>query len=215
MSGRQMVGKVVSDKMQKTLVVEVPWVQHHPVYRKLLRRKTRVYVHDPKELGRLGDTVRVSESRPFSHLKRFLLTDIVHRREVVEAPREEAIVAQVTAPGAVGQDEAEASPVIEAVGDVEEEADVEAEASDEPETEEAPTEAEVEPEAEEVAAEAPDEPEAEEAQAEAVPEAEEAPAETDEEAPAEPGEPAAEAGTVEEEDAEAAAPTPEEKEGQI
>ena len=175
MSGRQMVGKVVSDKMQKTLVVEVPWVQHHPVYRKILRRKTRVYVHDPKELGRLGDTVRVTESRPFSHLKRFLLTDIVHRREVVEAPREEAIVAQVTAPGAVGQDEAEAEPVVEAVGVVEEEADVEAEASDESEAEEAPAEAEaeVEPEAEEVAAEAPDEPEAEEAQAEGEPEAEE------------------------------------------
>jgi small subunit ribosomal protein S17 len=204
-----MVGKVVSDKMQKTLVVEVPWVQHHPIYRKILRRKTRVYVHDPKELGRLGDTVRVAESRPFSHLKRFLLTDIVHRREVVEAPREEAIVAQVTAPAAVvEQDEAETEPVIESVGEVEEEADAEAEASDEPEAQEAPEEAEAEVEAE---------PEAEEAQAEAEPEAEETPAEVDEEAPAEPEEPSAEAGTVEEEgakDAEAAAPTPEKKEEQ-
>ncbi|MCH8346765.1 MAG: 30S ribosomal protein S17, partial [Chloroflexi bacterium] len=91
MSRRQFVGKVISDKMEKTLVVSVLWVHHHPVYRKMIRRTTKLYVHDPKGLGRLGDTVRVTEARPFSRLKRFLLTEVVRRQEVVEAPQEEAV----------------------------------------------------------------------------------------------------------------------------
>lgn len=98
MSRRQFKGKVVSDRMQRTLVVEVSWVQHHSKYQKVMRRVTRLYVHDPKGLGKLGDLVRVTECRPISRTKRFLLTEIVKRGVVVEEAVVEAAVQAVTAP---------------------------------------------------------------------------------------------------------------------
>jgi small subunit ribosomal protein S17 len=83
------MGVVISDKMQKTLVVAVESRKRHPLYNKTMRRTTRYKVHDGNELAKTGDIVRIVESRPFSREKRWRLAEIVTRREVAEiAPRE-------------------------------------------------------------------------------------------------------------------------------
>ena len=83
------VGVVTSDKMQKTVVVAVESHKRHPLYNKTIRRTTRYKVHDEKEIAKLGDIVRIIESRPLSREKRWRLAEVVTRREVAEiAPRE-------------------------------------------------------------------------------------------------------------------------------
>ena len=78
------VGSVVSTRMDKTAVVELVWKQRHRVYRKQMRRVTRFYVHDPESQCRIGDTVRIQETRPISRTKHWRLLDIVARRQVAE-----------------------------------------------------------------------------------------------------------------------------------
>lgn len=64
-------GIVVSDRSKKTVVVEVTRLYFHPRYKRYLRRRSRLYAHDPNESCKIGDRVRVVLSRPRSHLKRF------------------------------------------------------------------------------------------------------------------------------------------------
>ncbi len=71
-----LTGKVVSDKMSKTRVVEIERVYSHPKYGKVLRRKTNVYAHDEKNLSKAGDAVKISQTRPMSKLKRFRVLEI-------------------------------------------------------------------------------------------------------------------------------------------
>lgn len=78
------VGSVVSTRMDKTAVVELVWKQRHRVYRKQMRRVTRFYVHDPEGQCRIGDTVRIQETRPISRTKHWRLMEILARREVAE-----------------------------------------------------------------------------------------------------------------------------------
>ena len=78
------VGSVVSTRMDKTAVVEMVWKRRHRIYRKPMRRVTRFYVHDPERQCRIGDTVRIQETRPISRTKHWRLLDIVARREVAE-----------------------------------------------------------------------------------------------------------------------------------
>lgn len=78
------VGAVVSTRMDKTAVVELVWKQRHRVYRKQMRRVTRFYVHDPDGQCRIGDTVRIEETRPISRTKHWRLMEILARREVAE-----------------------------------------------------------------------------------------------------------------------------------
>ena len=83
------VGVVTSDKMQKTVVVAVESHKRHPLYDKTMRRTTRYKVHDAKEMAKVGDIVRIVESRPLSREKRWRLAEVVSRHEVAEiAPRE-------------------------------------------------------------------------------------------------------------------------------
>jgi small subunit ribosomal protein S17 len=72
-------GVVVSDKMNSTLVVAVVERVSHPRYGKTVQRTKKLYVHDEKNEARLGDKVRVQETRPLSKLKRWRLTEIVER----------------------------------------------------------------------------------------------------------------------------------------
>ena len=81
---RSYVGRVVSAKMQNTLVVAVDRVRHHELYGKALRRKTILYVHDPLGESQYGDLVQVIESRPVSKTKRFRLLQILQRHEVLQ-----------------------------------------------------------------------------------------------------------------------------------
>ena len=78
------VGSVVGTRMEKTAVVELVWKQRHRVYRKQMRRVTRFYVHDPEEQCKIGDTVRIQETRPISRTKHWRLLEILSRREVAD-----------------------------------------------------------------------------------------------------------------------------------
>lgn len=78
------VGSVVRTKMDKTAVVEMVWKQRHPLYRKQMRRVARFYVHDPQGQCRVGDTVRIQETRPISKTKHWRLLEIMQRRQVAD-----------------------------------------------------------------------------------------------------------------------------------
>jgi small subunit ribosomal protein S17 len=73
------VGRVVSDKMDKTRVVAVESLKKHRIYKRTYKQTKRFHVHDEKNLSQLGDTVRIEESRPMSKLKRWRLVEIVRR----------------------------------------------------------------------------------------------------------------------------------------
>jgi small subunit ribosomal protein S17 len=73
------VGTVVSTKMQKTIVVEVSRRVQHPLYRRIQSRRKKFYAHDEQASARLGDVVRIVESRPLSKLKRWTLAEVVRR----------------------------------------------------------------------------------------------------------------------------------------
>jgi small subunit ribosomal protein S17 len=76
-NARTMVGKIVSDKMQKTIVVMVERTVKHPKYGKIMKRRTKLHAHDEKELGKIGDTVKISESRPISKTKCWVLVEVL------------------------------------------------------------------------------------------------------------------------------------------
>lgn len=73
------IGIVTSDKMNKTRRVEIPRLVQHPRYGKYIRRRTICYVHDENNESRVGDTVKIMETRPLSKLKRWRLVEIVAR----------------------------------------------------------------------------------------------------------------------------------------
>jgi small subunit ribosomal protein S17 len=70
-------GVVVSDAMDKTVVVRVDVVKPHPKYKKMMRRSVRLHCHDERNEAKLGDTVRVVETRPLSKTKRWRVAEIV------------------------------------------------------------------------------------------------------------------------------------------
>jgi len=76
---KQRVGEVVSNKMTKTIVVRVERRFAHPKFKKIVTSYKKFYAHDEKSEARLGDTVRIEESRPLSKLKRWKLIEVVER----------------------------------------------------------------------------------------------------------------------------------------
>ncbi len=78
---RQVIGKVVSDKMKKTRVVVGETLKQHPKYKKYIKHKTKYYVHDEKEISKIGDVVLIEETRPLSKLKRWRLVKIINSSE--------------------------------------------------------------------------------------------------------------------------------------
>lgn len=83
------LGRVVSDRMDKTVVVEVSGPKRHPLYKKIIRRVVKYKVHDEKNECQVGDKVRIVETRPLSKEKRWRVAEIVARGEVVEISPEE------------------------------------------------------------------------------------------------------------------------------
>ncbi len=73
------VGKVVSNKMSKSIVVTVERPVPHPIYKKYFRRTSRLIAHDEKNEAGIGDTVRIMETRPLSKTKRWRLVEIVEK----------------------------------------------------------------------------------------------------------------------------------------
>ena len=76
---KERVGEVISDKMAKTIVVRVERRVAHPRFKKIITRYSKHYAHDEQELAGVGDTVRISETRPISRLKRWTLLEVVHK----------------------------------------------------------------------------------------------------------------------------------------
>lgn len=74
---RTLVGRVISDKMNKTVVVLVERTVKHPKYGKIMRRNTKLHVHDESEVGKVGSTVKIQESRPISKTKSWKLVEVI------------------------------------------------------------------------------------------------------------------------------------------
>src|SRR5437660_12311325 len=74
---QQKVGRVVSNKMNKTIVVAVETLKKHRIYKRTYKQTKRFYVHDEQNVCQMGDIVRIEESRPMSKLKRWRLVEIV------------------------------------------------------------------------------------------------------------------------------------------
>jgi len=83
------LGQVVSDKMDKTVVVAVETPKRHPLYKKTMKRVVKYKAHDEKNKCRAGDKVIIVETRPLSREKRWRVAEIVARAEVVEISPEE------------------------------------------------------------------------------------------------------------------------------
>lgn len=77
----QKVGRVVSDKMAKTVVVAVDYLKPHPLYRKIIRKTSKFHAHDEENTCKVGDLVRIEETRPLSRTKRWQVVEIVQRGE--------------------------------------------------------------------------------------------------------------------------------------
>lgn len=75
----QKVGKVVSNSMDKTVVVSVDYVRRHPIYHKRIRRTNKFMAHDEQNSCKTGDIVRIEEIRPLSKRKRWIVREIIER----------------------------------------------------------------------------------------------------------------------------------------
>ena len=82
---KERVGIVVSDKMDKTITVEVDRAIHHPIYNKMVKSATKFKVHDEKNSAKAGDTVRIEETRPLSKTKRWRLVEILNKKDSIKA----------------------------------------------------------------------------------------------------------------------------------
>ncbi|MFP4435937.1 MAG: 30S ribosomal protein S17 [Chloroflexaceae bacterium] len=74
-------GRVVSNKMDKTVVVRVDYLKPHPLYRKIMRKSHKFHAHDEDNVCQIGDTVRIEETRPLSKTKRWRVIEIVQQSE--------------------------------------------------------------------------------------------------------------------------------------
>jgi len=83
------IGRVVSDKMDKTVVVAVETPRRHPLYKKTLRRTVKFKAHDEKNQCQLGDMVKIAETRPLSRDKRWRVVEIITKGKVVEVQPKE------------------------------------------------------------------------------------------------------------------------------
>ncbi len=81
---KEVVGEVISDKMEKTIVVEVARRVRHPRYQKVMMLYKKFYAHDEKSEAGVGDKVRIIESRPLSKLKRWSLVEVIEKAPVIE-----------------------------------------------------------------------------------------------------------------------------------
>ena len=76
-------GRVVSDKMDKTITVSVETYHTHPVYGKRVKYSKKYYAHDENNEAKVGDIVRIMETRPLSRLKRFRLLEVVEKAVII------------------------------------------------------------------------------------------------------------------------------------
>ena len=106
---KTMVGRVMSAKMEKTVIVGVEKVKHHPLYSKNVRRVVKYKAHDEKKECAEGDMVRIVESRPLSREKRWRVLEILAKKEAVTVKPTE-IGAEIESPETEPNDTAVQSP---------------------------------------------------------------------------------------------------------
>jgi small subunit ribosomal protein S17 len=118
---KEKIGRVVSDKMDKTIVVSVERLSRHPLYKRVIRLTTKFKAHDENNEARIGDTVRIVESRPLSATKRWRMVEIMQRAgEGAGEPivsEEEATSEAIHAAAHPGRERSDEAPaeVVEAV----------------------------------------------------------------------------------------------------
>ena len=76
---KERVGVVSSNKMDKTITVDVKWKEKHPIYGKFVNKTKKYHAHDERNECNIGDTVRIMETRPLSRTKRWRLVSIIER----------------------------------------------------------------------------------------------------------------------------------------
>ncbi|MBP0599101.1 30S ribosomal protein S17 [Herbaspirillum sp. LeCh32-8] len=80
---RTLIGKVVSDKMDKTVTVEIERQMKHPLYGKIIKRTKKYHAHDEQNTAKAGDVVEIQESRPISKTKSWTVTRVVQEAQIV------------------------------------------------------------------------------------------------------------------------------------
>lgn len=75
------VGKVISDKMNKTIIVQVEYKVKHELYGKYIKRFSKMYAHDEENTCRIGDVVSIKQTRPLSKTKRWTLVEVIRRQD--------------------------------------------------------------------------------------------------------------------------------------
>jgi small subunit ribosomal protein S17 len=86
---KEVIGNVVSNRMHKTIVVQVIRRKSHPLYSRVISKAKKFYAHDEKNEAHVGDVVRLEETRPLSKLKRWRLKEIVRKTTLVPEVRVE------------------------------------------------------------------------------------------------------------------------------
>ncbi len=84
---KERIGVVVSDKMDKTVVVLVERRVRHPLYKKEIKKRKKFYAHDENNQCKVGDVVKIMETRPLSKLKRWRVVDIIKKAPSLEGER--------------------------------------------------------------------------------------------------------------------------------
>ena len=85
-------GKIVSASMDKTVVVSSEWRQPHRLYKKNVKKRNRFVAHDSENECQIGDTVLITETRPISRTKRWKVTEILQRGEVLNLDEAESVI---------------------------------------------------------------------------------------------------------------------------
>ena len=88
---KEFTGIVVSDKMQKTVVVKTMHLSRHTKYSKTIRMHNKIKAHDEKGIAKMGDTVRIVETRPLSKDKRFIVKEVIKKFHKVKVTPEEIV----------------------------------------------------------------------------------------------------------------------------
>lgn len=97
MSGARVrrIGRVASDRADKTIIVEVESIRRHRLYKKPVRIRRKFMAHDPENTCRIGDVVQIEESRPMSRRKRWRLIEVIERTRLTDEERQAALGAGV------------------------------------------------------------------------------------------------------------------------
>ncbi|KUK13577.1 MAG: 30S ribosomal protein S17 [Synergistetes bacterium] len=87
--GKELIGTVISDKMDKTVIVEVERLTLHPVYGKPVKKRSKFVAHDPENKCGIGDKVRIKSCRPISKTKRWKVVEVIEKAKTEELVMEE------------------------------------------------------------------------------------------------------------------------------